>query len=264
MSDDRHFAEELQDLLDGRVTGPARAAIEAHLPQCPRCREELAVLERARAAARALAPFAPPADLAARIAGALDGEDRAPAFGPTRHRVRYRWPVVLAGVTAAAAVIALLVLPSGGKDLPVAVARDLARYRASHLALDLQTADPAALEHFFTERGIGFPTHVFDLAMMRYRLAGGRAHQLAGRASAFFAYTGPDATPVICEMYRGTLTELPAGAERRVHDGITFLIYRVSGATVVFWQEGAVICALASQGNAEDVVQLAYAKAVRV
>ena len=263
MSDDHHFAEELQDLLDGRVTGPARAEIEAHVGQCPRCREELAVLERARAAARGLAPLAPPADLAGRIVGALDREDRAPAPSPTRHRARYRWPFVVAGLTAAAAVIALLVLPSGGQDLPVAVAKDLARYRASRLALDLPTGDPAALERFFSERGIGFPTRVFDLAMMRYRLAGGRAHQLAGRASAFFAYIGPDATPVICEMYRGTVAELPAGAEQRVHDGITFHIYRVSGATVVFWQEGAVICALASQGNAEDVVQLAYAKAMR-
>ena len=263
MSDDHHLAEELQDLLDGRVKGPARAEIEVHVAQCSRCRQELAVLERARAVARALAPLAPPANLTARIAGTLDGEDRAPAPGSTRRRIRYRWPFVVGGLTAAAAVVALLVLPSAGQDLSRAVAHDLARYRASRLALDLQTADPAALERFFTERGIGFPTRVFDLAMMRYRLAGGRAHQLAGRASAFFAYTGPDATPIICEMYRGTLAELPAGAEQRVHDGITFLIYRVSGATVVFWQEGAVICALASQGNAEDVVQLAYAKAVR-
>ena len=263
MSGDHHLTEELQDLLDGRVTGPARAEIEAHVAQCPHCREQLALLELARAAARGLAPIAQPADLAARIAGALDEEDRAPVLRPTRHRYRYRWPFVVAGLAVAAALIAVLVLPSAKQDLPAAVAHDFARYRTSRLALDLQTVDPTTLERFFTERGMGFATRVFDLAMMRYRLVGGRAHQLAGRPSALFVYVGPDAMPVICEMYRGTLAELPSAGEQRVHDGITFRIYRENGVTIVFWQEGAVVCVLASTGESEAVVQLAYAKAVR-
>jgi len=144
------------------------------------------------------------------------------------------------------------------------VARDFAGYRDARLALELRTGDPAALERFFAERGIAFPTRVFDLAMMRYRLAGGRVHRVAGRPSAFFAYAGPDATPLICEMYRGTLAELPGAAERHVHDGITFRIYRVGVVTLVFWQEGAVVCVLASEGNTDEVVQLAYAKAMRL
>lgn len=260
MSDDHHFAEELQDLLDGRVTGPARAEIEAHVAQCPHCREELAVLELARGAARGLAPLAQPTDIAARIAGALDEEDRAPTPRSTRHRFRYR---VVVGLAVAAALIALLVLPSGKQDLPAAVAHDFARYRAAQFALDLQTGDPATLERFFAQRGMGFTTRVFDLAMMRYRLAGGRAHQLAGRPSALFVYVGPDAMPVICEMYRGTLAELPRASEQRVHDGVTFRIYRMKGLTLVFWREGAVVCVLSSAGESEAVVQLAYAKAVR-
>jgi hypothetical protein len=34
--------------------------------------------------------------------------------------------------------------------------------------------------------------------------------------------------------------------------------------TLVFWQEGAVVCVLASEGNTDEVVQLAYAKDVKV
>jgi anti-sigma factor RsiW len=263
MSDDHHVGEELQDLLDGRLAEPARAAIEAHVAQCLRCREELEVLERARAAARGLPTLVQPADLAVRIASVLDAEDRAWAPGPTRRRP-HRWPLVAAGLIAAAALVALLLLPSATADLPETVARDFAGYRDARLALELRTGDPAALERFFAARGIAFPTRVFDLAMMRYRLAGGRVHRLAGRPSALFAYTGPDAAPLICEMYRGTLAELPRAAEQRVHDGITFRVYRVSRMTLVFWQEGAAVCVLASEGNTEEVLQLAYAKAVKV
>ncbi len=264
MNDDHRFGEELQDLLDGRLADPARAEIAAHVARCPRCREELAVLERARAAARGLPPLAQPADLAVQIARALDAEDRASAPGRTRPRLPHRWPFVAAGLIAAAVLVALLLLPSATVDLPAAVARDFAGYRDARLALELRTGDPTALERFFAERGIAFPTRVFDLAMMQYRLAGGRVHRVAGRPSALFAYTGPDAAPLICEMYGGTLAELPRAAQQRVRDGITFRIYRVGGMTLVFWQEGAVVCVLASQRNTDEVVQLAYAKAVRI
>lgn len=265
MNDDHYYGEELQDLLDGRLAEPARAEIATHVARCPRCREELVVLERARAAARGLPPLAQPADLAVRIANALDAEARASAPGPSRRRLPHRWPLVAGGLIAAAALVALLLIrPSATADLPAAVARDFAGYRDARLALELRTADPTALERFFGERGIAFPTRVFDLAMMRYRLAGGRVHRVAGRRSALFAYTGPDAAPVICEMYQGTVAELTGVAEQRFHDGITFRIYRVNGMTLVFWQEGAVVCVLASEGNTDEVVQLAYAKAVRV
>ncbi len=264
MSADHHFGEELQDLLDGRLAEAARAEIAAHVAQCPRCREELAALERARVAARGLRPFAQPADLAVRIASVLDAEDRTSAPGSKRRRLPHRWPLVAGGLLTAAALVALLLLPSATADLPTAVGRDFAGYRDARLALELRTGDPAALERFFAVRGIAFPTRVFDLAMMRYRLAGGRVHRLVGRPSALFAYTGPNAAPLICEMYGGSLAELPRAAEQRVHDGITFRVYRVSRMTLVFWQEGAVVCVLVSEGNTDEVVQLAYAKAVRV
>lgn len=64
-------------------------------------------------------------------------------------------------------------------------------------------------------------------------------------------------------MYEGQLADLPRSADVREHNGITFQVYRAGALTLVFWQEGTVICVLASDADAEAVIQLAYAKAVK-
>jgi hypothetical protein len=65
-------------------------------------------------------------------------------------------------------------------------------------------------------------------------------------------------------MFEGATGELPPAAEQREHDGIQFRIYRSAGLTLVFWQEGSIVCALAADGDPEEAIQLAYAKAVKV
>jgi hypothetical protein len=120
------------------------------------------------------------------------------------------------------------------------------------------------MEKFFSDEGISFKTRVFDLGMMSYRLVGGRVHQLINRKSALFVYRGKGDTILVCQMYLGLVTELPADAVRRENKGIQFYIYRTNGLTVAFWQEGAVICVLTSDVDPEEVVQLAFAKAMKV
>jgi hypothetical protein len=107
-------------------------------------------------------------------------------------------------------------------------------------------------------------SRVFDLAMMGYGVAGARVHVVAGRPSALFTYRGPGGEVLLCQMYEGELAELPPGAGRRTHDGIEFLIYRRSDLTLVFWQEGDVVCVLVFDIGSEAVVALAFAKAVKV
>ena len=46
--------------------------------------------------------------------------------------------------------------------------------------------------------------------------------------------------------------------------GIRFRIYRSGGVTLVFWQEGSVVCVLAADGDPEQAIQRAYAKAVKL
>jgi len=150
-------------------------------------------------------------------------------------------------------------------ELPAAVAQDYRRYKAGKLPLLLQTEDVRETEKFFSEEGITFQTRVFDLGMMNYRLVGGRVHQLINRRSALFVYRGEGNKILVCQMYPGHVTELlPAGVVRRENKGIEFYIYRINGLTVVFWQEGAVTCVLSSDINPEEVVQLAFAKAVKI
>ena len=67
---------------------------------------------------------------------------------------------------------------------------------------------------------------------------------------------------LVCEMFTGKMADLPAGSEAREHNGFRFQIFRQGDLTAVFWPEGAVVCVLISDGPPEDVVQLAFAKAM--
>jgi hypothetical protein len=149
-------------------------------------------------------------------------------------------------------------------DLPTEVARDYREYKTEKIRLTLETADVKEMEKFFSDEHIPFETRVFDLGMMNYRLLGGRVHRLDTRESAFFVYRGEGDAILVCQMYLGAVRELPAGAVRRENKGIDFYIYRKQDLTVAFWQEGAVICVLTSEIDSEQLIQLAFAKAVKV
>ena len=67
---------------------------------------------------------------------------------------------------------------------------------------------------------------------------------------------------MLCEMFAGKMTDLPATTEVREHNGIRFQLYHTDNLTAVFWPEGAVICVLISDAPPEQVTQLAFAKAM--
>jgi anti-sigma factor RsiW len=260
-----HLGATLQDVLDGRLDATGRAEVRAHLEGCPPCRSELEALRWVRDVARKQLPSEEvPAALAARVAAALDATDRSTghAAGRTRRRRSGRW--IGAGALLAAAAAALLILSPPSADLAGAVARDYAEYSIGSLELGLQSSDGAAVESLFARGGIAFRSSVFDLGMMQYRLAGGRVHRLRGRPSALFVYRGPDGRVLMCQMYEGLLADLPRTGDVREHHGVTFQVYRAGAITLVFWQEGGVVCVLASDAAPEAVIQLAYAKAVKV
>jgi anti-sigma factor RsiW len=262
-----HPSDELHLLLDQRLPAAARAGVEAHLATCPRCRRELAALRRVKAMVTETAPqHAVPPEVVARISGALAAED-AGAAGRRARSSRVRRLAAGLGLGLTAAAILLLVLARrGSPDVVAAAAGDFASYRAGTLSLQLETADPRALERFFVAGRVSFATRVFDFGMMGYRLAGGRVHRVSGRASAFFTYEKAEGgrERVLCQMYQGSIPDLVPGAEEREHEGIRFRIYRAGGLTLVFWQEGPVVCVLVTDGDTEAAIQLAFAKAVKV
>jgi anti-sigma factor (TIGR02949 family) len=257
-----HPGDELQLLLDGRLAPNRRASVEAHVAGCPQCRAELGLLSQVKSSVRHLADEPVPSGLRDRISAALAAEGPAPV-SPARPGLSRRRIMVIGASLAAAAALLLVVL--GRPRDPVAAATaDFADYRAGRLRLEFPIADPALLERTFAEARIRFATRVFDFGMMGFRLAGGSLVRSRNGVSALFAYEGDDGRRVTCQMYEGRVEDLPAPAEEREHNGIRFLVYRVEGATLVFWQEGAIVCVLVADGDPEAAIQLAYAKAVKV
>lgn len=259
-----HPGDALQLLLDERLPPDQRAALEEHLLSCGRCRRELDALRRVKTVVReALPEHRVPPEVAARVSAAL-ATQAAGGSPPSQRAVRLRRAVVVGLSLAAAAALVVVLARPGQADFVTAAAEDLARYRAAGLSLQIETGDPRALERFFTQGRIPFSTRVFDFGMMGYRLSGGRVHRIAGRVSALFAYAGDEGKRLVCQMYQGAISELPPAAEEREHNGIRFQIYRSAGLTLVFWQEGSIVCVLAADGDPEQAIQLAYAKAIKV
>ncbi len=264
-NDIRHFDEELSELVDNRLDGAARAEVEAHVAACPVCRARLDALRRLKASlAASRAGQEVPIELGARIARALDVEDRRRS-GPFWTSKPFLVAASVALVVAAATAFFL----SRRVDVPSvgAVAEDFRAFKADRLVLDMQTASPQELEEFFTRRGIRFETRVFDFGMMNYGLVGGRVHAQAGRPAALFAYrarAGSAGDVLVCQMFSGSVGELPGPAAVRHHKGIAFHVFKDGDLTLVFWQEGEIVCVLTGGGDPEKVVQFAFAKAVKV
>ena len=173
-----------------------------------------------------------------------------------------RRSILVYGLSAAAAGLLASVYLRRGHDLPADVIDSFKAYKAGRRPLDVTTADPATLEQFFGTP-LDFHTRVFDLGMMNYRLIGGRADRLGHHPAALYVYAGPDNRRLQCQMYRGTLAELPQPSERRANNDTTFFVYSRDVHTAVFWSEGDVVCVLVSDMPAEDTIALAFAKATK-
>jgi anti-sigma factor RsiW len=268
-----HPREELQDLLDGRLSGAGAEAVRAHMATCDVCQHEWLRLENGRAASAVLrADHDVPADLARAIGGALDGIDaddvNRSASTATVFQGR-RW--LMAGA-AAAAVLALVVwqrqaLVDEPRTVPEQVALDFeAVVDSGTLVLERRSAQAAELEAFFAEASGATTTprvRVIDLAMMGFTLEGGRRHALGSVPSALYSYRTASGERIVCQMFEGRLDALPPTADVRESNGFTFRVFRERGVTLVFWQEGDIICVLASRLPVDEVVKLAFAKAMR-
>jgi anti-sigma factor RsiW len=253
----RHPLEELHDLVTGRVPAEERSSIEQHVESCLTCGAELSRIIATRDVVRRLADTeSVPPELQSRVAAAVRSEIK-PA------RAWWRRPAFALSATAAAIALLLLVRPWRQPTFPDDAADDYAAVVSGQRPLEIQTTDTAQLERWLDER-LPFRSRVFDFAMMRYTLLGGRVDSLGRRPSALFTYRGERGDRIVCQMYEGRTAELPPAAQTRVHNDITFHIYEREGRTIVFWQEGEVVCVLAGEGGAENVIALAFAKAMKV
>jgi anti-sigma factor RsiW len=261
----KHFKDEIQDLLDNRLAPEMRAEVERHLASCEECRREFEAMRWTKQfAAKQFATPKAPAELRERITQSLrEGDPRAIT---QVLRPGFRLPRLARIVAPATAFLIVAVLifvfVIGRPAQTEIVARDYRNYRAQKLTLELISSDVKQMETFFAGHGISFKTRVFDLGMMNYRLMGGRVQCIHGATRALFAYQGSPNQVLVCEMYAGKVAELPARAFERESNGVRFYVYTNKNLTSVFWQEGAVVCVLTSDIPSEQVVQLAYVKAM--
>ncbi len=256
-----HDADRLMDLVDGRLSEVDEAGVRAHLEACPTCRREVARLRTARAAAAAIGHQPAPEGLERAVAAALDRADRETS---TRRPSAWWW-----STAAAAAVLIAATVWWYGRATPESLLTDA---RNNHEAIAGAgfpagawiSSEPSVLEAAFARHRDSLPViRVIDLAMMGWALEGGQVVRIAGRPAALYGYRRADGVRVICHMFSGSLDELPVGGDVRQHRGFTFRVYQREGVTLVFWQEGDVICVLASLLPAADVVQLAFDKAMQ-
>lgn len=260
-----HPGDRLVDFVDGRLDAASADEIRAHLAACADCRAVETELRAAVAASAVLKDedIEMPADLLASVSRALDAETVRAAVPAPVARIH---PVIRAFVSAAAiAALVLLYLQVGtsrpASDLPTLVARDLAAVGSRSLPFAVQAGDAATLERYFAASS-GPRVRVIDLAMMQIALEGATRHTLAGRPSGLYSYQTPSGARLVCQMYEGRLADLPPPEQVRDENGFHFQIYTRGGVTVVFWQEGDLVCVLASELPPGEVVALAVAKAM--
>lgn len=295
MSDAPHYTDELHALVDGRLDAAIAAAVEAHVATCAACQAEVAAIRAVTRVVRRVPAEAMPDDLAAAIGRALDDEDARAAAGAGRaseasapigaldtsrtlptspippgssddlasRRTFVRWSAAAAAVLAVG-VGGWFARSWWGGDIVATVEDDYRRYLIGRLRLDIVESDAAALERRFSEQGLLFPARVFDLGMMQYRLTGGLVLKRGDGQSAVFGYRGPTGEDVLCQMFPGSTDAATGTTDVRDHDGIRFFVHRRDDVTLVFWQEGDLVCVLASTASLESVVELAFAKAMKV
>lgn len=262
MSTPGHPLERLADFVDDRLSGVEADDIRQHLAGCAACRVELQWMAAGRRAAQAARQAdAVPTDLRARLTSALDDIDAAattPRPAPVSRRA------VWTGLAAAAVLVLYLVAPWRGGPADV-VERARAEYlavRGGAAALALRTGEAAALQRYFDEAADWPRIRVIDLGMMGWTLEGGARRRSGNVPVALYAYRSASGADLVCQMYPGRLAELPPPAAVRHENGFEFRTYTRDGVTLVFWQEGELVCVLAADLPAAEVLALAIAKAM--
>lgn len=262
MSAPGHPIERLVDLLDDRLGAADADEVRGHVAGCDECRRELEWLTAGRAAARAARrDDAAPDGLRAALTTALDDIDAGAVTSPMpRPGRRALW----AGLAAAAALLLYVVAPwPPSTPDPVEAARgDYDAVRGGVMALERRSSDAAELARFFNEPARGPQVRVIDLGMMGWTLEGAVRRQVGARSHALYAYRSANGDRLVCQMYEGHLADLPAADETHRENGFDFHVYTRGGVTLVFWQEGELVCVLAADLPAAEVLALAVAKAM--
>jgi mycothiol system anti-sigma-R factor len=244
--------------LDGELPVPDVLDVHAHLTDCESCRK---VLE-SEAALRALVTADviedhPPDSLRARVL------QRVGPVGSSPAAVRPRFvPLVLAGLgLAAVLVVAAVIAPGSGREIPAPLAAELA---AKHLvytneprpALTHTTADATEMSAWLKGR-LGFAATLPRPSQPADRLVGGRASTVADMPAAYVLYEqgGRPISLFITE----SLPFAKLGWEERMVEGVEIYTAALGAVRLAWWEDEADhrLYAAAATASEQELVDFA-------
>lgn len=286
MNPQEHIDHVLDDWLDGRLSAEEGQAVSRHLDACEACRSLADGLRLTRQVLREdVGDPALPDGLEAGVFSALDREDEATRASARGSRTdsppltvrprRWRTWIPLAAALAVAALAGFLFAlretprPIDGPPDPVPAARqpgavdavfaDYAAVLKAPAAFEVESAE--ALAHRWQQANLDFPVRVLDLSEIGVPLVGGAARALGGQPAAMALYQGLEGL-IACWMFPGEEADLPPPLAEHERGEFRFKVYRRGDASLVVWREGDVLCALAAPGEVQQVLDLAFAKAM--
>ena len=189
----------VQAYFDAELEPDEAASIERHLPRCPGCRTLLAGLEQTRAVLkRQQTELRAPAELRARILGALDAEESRPAddkppAARSLHSATSRksfWFGALAGLgisALAVAMFALVLLPMTASPVVEGLLSAHLRSLQPQRLVSVASSEHHTVKPWFGGRADVSPT-VADFSARGFTLLGGRTDPLLGQRAAVTVY----------------------------------------------------------------------------
>jgi hypothetical protein len=238
MSRVNHPRDGIHDLVSGRLEAAERATLMAHLESCDECRAERELLEKAKLAVRQLrqTPLAP--------------------FVPPQRRSR-TWMIAAAMLIVAIALTLLLRAPQS-LDPALRLTSALIDGEAT---LTLAESDLIAVENRLLARGADRPVRVIDLQMMGWSLVQADVVNDPPQRTVF-VYRHADGRVLICQMWRGSLSQLPRPVAVHRHREFAFQDYQHDTISMVAWEERGFVCVLGGRLPLDQIRELAIAKAM--
>lgn len=234
----------LQAYVDGEFEAVERAEFDAHLGQCPACRERVMREQAFREQLRAAASVRAPAALRARIESGLKQERR---WGAVRKLVR---PEVVAALAACAGFVAYF----SSQRFLEPLLKDAVSNHAHNLPIEV-SGDEQHVQSWFSGK-VDFPVrlpHLRDVSV-----SGGRLSHVRDRSAAYVVYQGPRAHRVSLFVFddpRAPLEMGFAGHTQRVNDR-EILLANERGYNVAMWRDNEIVYSLVSDLDERDIVEL--------
>lgn len=157
------FQEKFSELIDGRLNKSEQEGLERHLKECPACRAELAALEGAVRAVRALPEQPAPPDFLFRLRERIDRESvpawkKAVSFIDRNLERLPLKPLAAAAAAVLALTVAINYADLGGHDKGIAGA--IMPDKDAHPVVLESSTDPVPVEFASTRGGTHTPMYI--------------------------------------------------------------------------------------------------------